>query len=69
MVGGCEVFEDGETGADAIGAVVRVGGEGFFLVLEDEASDELGVEFYNNWGGGRWFLCGNSEGTGEGEVE
>jgi hypothetical protein len=40
VVGGSEVFEDGVTGADTVGTEVREGGEGFFLVLEDKASDD-----------------------------
>ncbi len=69
MVGGGEVFKDGETWADAVSTEVGEGAEGYFLVLEDKASNEFRVEFYDYWGGGGGFLGGNNKGTGEGEVE
>ncbi len=69
VVGGGEVLEDGETGADWVRAEVRERGEGILLVLEDKAANELGIEFDYHWRGGRWFLGGYGKGTGEGEVE
>ncbi len=63
MVGGVEVLENGETGADSVRAEVRIRGEGILLVFEDKAADELGIEFDYNRGGGRRFLGWNGKGT------
>jgi hypothetical protein len=64
VIGGGEVLEDGETGADSVRAEVRERGEGILLVFEDKATDELGIEFNYHWRGGRRFLGWNGKGTG-----
>jgi hypothetical protein len=69
VVGGGEVLENGETGADSVRAEVSERREGILLVLKDKASNEFGVEFDYHWRGGRWFLGGYGKGTGEGEMK
>jgi len=69
VVGGGEVLENGETGADSVRVEVGNRGEGILLIFEDKAADKLGVEFDDHRGGGRGFLGWNDEGTRQGEVE
>ena len=52
MIGGGEILVDGVFGADSVGRKISGGGEGVALVLEDQATYELGVELHDDRAGG-----------------